>query len=238
MIDINCDMGEGVLGEEALMPYVTSVNIACGGHTGDEASMQATVELARRYGLRVGAHPSFPDRENFGRSEMHLPLDEVECAVYEQCRALATELTHVKPHGALYNQAAKDPALAKAIARGVARLSRSVALVGLAGSVMLDAFREEGFETIAEAFADRRYEPDGTLRSRKLPGALIDNPAEAAEQALMIAKKSLAQTICIHSDTPGALPIAIAVRHALSSKGYATHFAVPSTRPDALGGNR
>jgi UPF0271 protein len=214
-------MGEGVPGEEALMPYVTSVNIACGGHAGDEASMRLTVELARRYGLRIGAHPSFPDRENFGRTEMQLPLDVVERAVHEQCvamAAIASEIRHVKPHGALYNQAAKDAGLARAIARGVARFSRNVSLVGLAGSVMLDVFRDEGFTAVAEAFADRRYEPDGTLRSRKLAGALIDDPAEAAEQALRIEQKFLAQTICIHSDSPGALAIAIAVHHALSSK--------------------
>jgi len=242
-IDLNCDMGE-MLGavfdgtQESLMPSLTSVNIACGGHAGDANTMKATVEQALRWHLAIGAHPGYADRANFGRLELHLPPEAVVDSVFEQVRALAdiatgcgAGLTHVKPHGALYNQAVKDRALARAIADGVDRWNRNVVLVGLAGSKMLDAFREAGFQTAAEAFADRRYEPDGTLRSRKFDDALIRDPAEAGRQASSIAARGKvvacngaevavdAQTICIHGDTPGAPEIARAVAHALRQAG-------------------
>src|SRR5271166_2432417 len=222
-MDINSDVGElqsmiedGT--QEALMPFLTSVNIACGGHAGDAQTMRTTVEQARRHGLAIGAHPGYPDRKNFGRLELDMPLQAVEQTVYDQICALAgfaPEIKHVKPHGALYNQAVKSTLLAEAIARGVARYSRDVTLVGLAGSAMLHVFREEGFKVFAEAFGDRRYEADGTLRSRKHADALIGDPAEAAAQAVRIAEKGLAQTICIHSDTPGSVAIARAVSLAL-----------------------
>jgi 5-oxoprolinase (ATP-hydrolysing) subunit A len=230
-IDINCDMGEAPEAiadgtQESLMPSLTSVNIACGGHAGDEATMRATLEQARRWGLAIGAHPGYPDRENFGRRELNLPPAEVEAAVFEQVRALArlaaahgAEIVHVKPHGALYNQAANNPALARAIADGVARFSRNVALVGLAGSGMLGVFRDAGFRVAAEAFADRRYEPDGTLRSRKFEDALIRDPDQAAGQALRIAREGAARTICIHGDTPGAPKIAASVARVLREAG-------------------
>lgn len=225
-MDLNCDMGEDPVSiadgsQEALMPFLTSVNIACGGHAGDERTMQATVEQALRWKLSIGAHPGYPDPANFGRVEMDLSMDAVERTVYEQIRALArfAFVVHVKPHGALYNRAAKDPELARAIARGTARFSKDVILVGLAGSSMLDVFREEGFRTAAEAFADRRYEPDGTLRSRKFEDALIHDPQEAAAQALRIARNRNVQTICIHSDTPGALEIAREVKRTLQESG-------------------
>jgi len=204
--------------QEALMPYLTSANIACGGHAGDEQTMRITAEQARRYKVGIGAHPGYPDRENFGRLELQMPLAAVEETVYDQICALAAiapDIVHVKPHGALYNQAVKNQPLAAAIARGVARYRRDVALMGLAGSSMLDVFREEGFRVLAEAFADRRYEPDGTLRSRKYPDALIQDPIEAAAQAVRIAEQGRAQTICIHSDTPGSVAIARAVSQAL-----------------------
>jgi len=222
-MDINSDVGElrsmiddGT--QEALMPFLTSANIACGGHAGDEQTMRVTVEQARRHNVAIGAHPGYPDRENFGRLEMDMPLKAVEQTVYDQVCALAAiapEMVHVKPHGALYNQAVKNTLLAAAIARGVARYSRDVALMGLAGSPMLHVFREEGFRVLAEAFADRRYEADGTLRNRKHADALIGDPVEAAAQAVRIAEKGLAQTICIHSDTPGSVAIARAVSLAL-----------------------
>src|SRR5229473_7404495 len=225
-IDLNCDMGElpeaiadGT--QEALMRSVTSVNVACGGHAGDERTMRTTLEQALRAGAVVGAHPGYADRENFGRLELKLPAETIAECVFEQVRALAeiaaacgARLAHVKPHGALYNQAVKSRELAEAIAKGVARWSREVVLVGLAGSPMLEVFREAGFAVAAEAFADRRYEADGTLRSRKFADALICNPAEAARQAMSLAKDGSviasdgsvialdAQTICIHSDTP------------------------------------
>jgi 5-oxoprolinase (ATP-hydrolysing) subunit A len=242
-IDLNCDMGElpeaiadGT--QEALMPSLTSVNIACGGHAGDAQTMQITIAQALRWKLAIGAHPGYPDRANFGRLELNLSPEAIADSVYEQVRALAeiaarsgVRLTHVKPHGALYNQAVHNRQLAEAIAKGVARWGRDVVLVGLAGSPMLDVFREAGFPVVAEAFADRRYEPDGTLRSRKHPDALIRDPAEAGRQALSIVRRGTviardgnqvavnAQTICIHGDTPGAPQIAAAVAKTLRKAG-------------------
>src|SRR5260370_28701751 len=178
-VDLNCDMGElreaiadGT--QESLMPSLTSVNIACGGHAGDEQTMKTTIEQALRWKLAIGAHPGYADRANFGRLELKLPPKEIASSVFEQVRALAevaercrARLVHVKPHGALYNQAVRNRELAEAIAEGVAQWSRDVVLVGLAGSPMLDGFPEAGFTVAAEAFAGRRYEADGTLRSRK-----------------------------------------------------------------------
>ncbi|HTS78873.1 MAG TPA: 5-oxoprolinase subunit PxpA [Bryobacteraceae bacterium] len=242
-IDLNSDMGEipaditsGL--QESIMRSITSVNIACGGHAGDERTMKITIEQALRWNLAIGAHPGYADRENFGRMELDLPLAQIEESVFGQIRALAeiaatyaTAIVHVKPHGALYNQAVNRPELARAIANGVARFSKDVVLVGLAGSRMLDVFRDAGFRVAAEAFADRRYEPDGTLRSRKFEDALIRDPKLAAEQAARIARKQGiiaidgstvaidAQTICLHSDTPGAPQIAEAVAAGLQEAG-------------------
>jgi len=218
-IDINCDMGEILQAvddgtEESIMPNLTSVNIACGGHAGDEYTMRRTVEQARRHSLAIGAHPGYPDRVNFGRLELDIPFDDLEHSITAQIAALAriaNDIVHVKPHGALYNQAVRNRGLAAAIARGVARFSRDVVLVGLAGSPMLDVFRDAGFKVAPEGFADRRYEPDGTLRSRKFDDALIRDPAQAAAQALEIVQAGRACTICIHGDTPGAPAIAAAV---------------------------
>jgi len=242
-IDLNCDMGElpeaiadGT--QESLMRSITSVNIACGGHAGDEHTMKTTIEQALRWKLAIGAHPGYPDRENFGRLELKLPLNEISASVFEQVLALAkvaercgARLVHVKPHGALYNQAVHNRELAKAIAEGTARWRHDVVLVGLAGSPMLDVFQQAGFAVAAEAFADRRYEADGTLRSRKFEDALIRNPEEAAWQALGIAERGVviasdgsevevdAQSLCIHSDTPGAPKIAETVARTLREAG-------------------
>jgi len=242
-IDLNCDMGElpeaiadGT--QEALMRSITSVNIACGGHAGDEQTMRTTIEQALRWKVAIGAHPGYADRANFGRLELKLPPSDIADSVFEQVRALAqaaercgARVVHVKPHGALYNQAVKNRELADAIAKGVAKWRKDVVLVGLAGSRMLDVFREAGFAVAAEAFADRRYEPDGTLRSRKFEDALIRDPAGAAKQALSIAQRGIvtahdgsevpisAQTICIHGDTPGSVQIAAAVLRTLHEAG-------------------
>jgi UPF0271 protein len=224
--------------QESLMRSITSVNIACGGHAGDAQTMRTTIKQALRWKLAIGAHPGYPDRENFGRLELKVPSSEIANSVFEQVRALAevakrcgARLVHVKPHGALYNQAARNREIAQAIAQGVARWSRDVVLFGLAGSPILDVFREAGFTVAAEAFADRRYEPDGTLRSRKFEDALIRNPEEAAWQALGIAERGLviasdgsevavnAQTLCIHADTPGAPEIAATVARTLREAG-------------------
>ena len=242
-IDLNCDMGElpeaiadGT--QEALMRSITSANVACGGHAGDETTMRTTIEQALRHNVAVGAHPGYPDRANFGRLELKMSPQEVAAAVFAQVQAFAdaakargAPVVHVKPHGALYNQAVKNRDLARAIADGVARWNRDVVLVGLAGSPMLDVFREAGFAVAAEAFADRRYEPDGTLRSRKLDDALMRDPVQAAEQALRMVERGTviasdgsevpvaAQTICIHGDTPGSVQIAVAVSRALRHAG-------------------
>jgi UPF0271 protein len=242
-IDLNCDMGElpeaiadGT--QEALMPSITSVNVACGGHAGDEQTMKTTVEQALRWKLAIGAHPGYPDRANFGRLELKLPVEAIADTVFEQVRALAeiaagcgVRLAHVKPHGALYNQAVRSRELAGAIAKGVGRWGRDVVLVGLAGSPMLEVFREAGFDVAAEAFADRRYEADGTLRARKFEDALIRDPEEAGRQALSIVERETviacdgsevavnARTICIHGDSPGAPKIAAAVARRLREAG-------------------
>src|SRR5881398_3554242 len=238
-IDLNCDLGElpeaiadGT--QEALLRSITSANVACGGHAGDERTMRTTIEQAMRAGVAVGAHPGYPDRENFGRLELKMSAEAVANSVYEQVRALAevaakcgAKLVHVKPHGALYNQAVKNRELAEAIAQGVAKFSKNLVLMGLAESPMLKVFRKAGFAVAAEAFADRRYEPDGTLRSRKFENALIRDPAQAGVQALRIVERGMviacdgtevsvdAQTICIHGDTPGAPQIAATVTRIL-----------------------
>ena len=255
-IDLNCDMGElpeaiadGT--QEALLRSITSANVACGGHAGDAQTMRTTIDQAMRAGVAVGAHPGYPERANFGRLELDMPHEALAESICEQVRSCAgiavacgTSLTHVKPHGALYNQAVKNRDLAVAIAAGVAKAigaeRRSECssgfillpvLVGLAGSPMLDVFRHAGFPVAAEAFADRRYEPDGTLRSRKFDDALIRDPAEAARQAVSIAQRGVvtahdgtevelaAQTMCVHGDTPGAPQIAAAVASALRDAG-------------------
>ena len=238
-VDLNCDMGElpeaiADGSQERLMPYLTSVNVACGGHAGDQLTMAATIRQASKWRLRLGAHPGYPDRRNFGRLELRLSSEQIADTVFAQVGALAAvaaangmPVLHVKPHGALYNQAVNNAEIARAIADGVKRWRSDVILVGLANSPMLDVFRKAGFEVAAEAFADRRYEPDGTLRSRRFDDALIRDPDSAAEQAWRIVEKrnviasdgSLlpidAQTICIHGDTPGTEQIVEAVARRL-----------------------
>jgi UPF0271 protein len=242
-IDLNCDMGEGFgayrLGnDEVLMGLVTSANIACGYHAGDPLVMDRTVRLAAQYGVGIGAHPGFPDLVGFGRRAMLLAPEEIENAVLYQVGALAafarsvgSELAHVKPHGALYNMAAKDIEVAWAIARGVARAGEEIIVVGLAGSVMIEAALEAGLRVAREGFADRAYEADGSLRSRKLDGALIHDPETAAERAVRIARDGIAvaytgeeiplqvDTLCVHGDTPGAVEIVKAIRRRLEEAG-------------------
>jgi UPF0271 protein len=258
-MDLNCDMGElpdavsdGT--QESLMASLTSVNIACGGHAGDARTMKETIEQALRWKLDVGAHPGYADRANFGRLELRVPPEVIVDSVFEQVRALAAiaaecgaRVTHVKAHGALYNQAARDRVVAGAIADGVGRSNRDLVLVGLAGSLMLDVFRELGFRVAAEAFADRRYEADGSLRSRKFADALIRDPAEAGQQALRIAERGTviahdgseiaanAQTICIHGDTPGAAVIAAAVAKMLRQAGVGLSALSRGSRHDLRG---
>jgi UPF0271 protein len=241
-IDLNADVGESFgawsLGEdEALIPLVSSVNVAAGLHAGDPQTIQRTIAIAAQHGVAVGAHPGYPDLAGFGRRAMALSPAEIEASVLYQvgavaafARAAGVELRHVKAHGALYNRAATDPMAAAAIARAVARFSPAVRLVGLAGSPMVDAGREVGLVVVEEAFADRAYEADGTLRSRSLPGAVLDDPGAAAAQAVAIVRGELraidgtpiavrAGTLCVHGDLAGAAARAGAVRAALLAAG-------------------
>ncbi len=241
-IDLNADVGESLgawsLGEdEALIPLLSSVNVAAGLHAGDPVVIERTVALAVRAGAAIGAHPGYPDLAGFGRRAMALSPGEIEASVLYQVGAVAAfarsagaELRHVKAHGALYNRAARDPDAAAAIARAVRRFSASLVLVGLAGSALVQAGREAGLAVAEEAFADRAYGPDGSLRSRDLPGAVLDDPGDAARQALAIVRGTLsasdgsplavrADTICVHGDLPGAAARARAVREALVGAG-------------------
>jgi 5-oxoprolinase (ATP-hydrolysing) subunit A len=243
-VDLNADLGEGfgayVIGDDAaVLSVVTSANIACGFHGGDPRVMDRTVGLAVRHGVAVGAHPGHFDLRGFGRRPIPAEPAEIETDVLYQVGALSafarahgTALVHVKPHGALYNQAAADAGVARAIARGVARAGRDLVLVGLAGSApMREAAEAEGLRFAAEAFADRRYEPDGSLRARRHADAVLHDPAAAAAQAVSIVRdgqaldlegrpvRVRADTLCIHGDTPGAAETARAVRRALEAAG-------------------
>ena len=216
-IDLNCDMGENIGNDAEIMPYITSVNIACGFHAGDSKTMRETVRLAKRYGVNVGAHPGWLDVAGFGRREMSLPPEEVEALILYQIGALAAiaraegvELVHIKPHGALYNQAAKDRELANAIAGAVKRFSGNLILVGLAGSELIEGGLEVGLKVANEGFPDRNYNPDGTLVSRKERHAIIESPEEVAKHALDLiqngilfgGKRVRVDTLCLHGDHP------------------------------------
>ena len=239
-IDLNADVGEECGGDEALLPLVTSCNIACGAHAGDAATMRRTVELALGHGVRIGAHPGYADRANFGRVTVPLEPDAIADLVGSQIAALAriagecgAVLRHVKPHGALYNLAARDELVADAIARSVAAFDRGLILVALADSVLVAAGKAHGLPVAREAFVDRAYHADGTLRPRHLPGAVHSDPARAISQALALAAgqpfaaydgamlRRQADTLCIHGDTPQALEFARALRAALREAGIA-----------------
>ena len=238
-MDINSDMGEinRLLDDgtyEKIMNYVTSINLACGGHAGDETMMAAMVALAKDKGVNVCAHPSSPDKENFGRIDMDMDQNELLDSVRDQIQLLVdigaengVELTHVKPHGALYNRAVNDEGVAQTIGKAIMQVDPSLKVMGLAGSKMLTVFKALGLEPVGEAFADRSYESDGTLRNRKYDDALITDPDKAAFQAKNMVEGTVisfegkaiemnAQTICIHSDTPNAVAIAEAVREEIN----------------------
>jgi 5-oxoprolinase (ATP-hydrolysing) subunit A len=239
-IDLNGDVGESFgayeIGHDAaLIPILTSVNIACGFHAGDPGVMRATVALAREHGTAVGAHPGFPDLVGFGRREMKATPREVEDLVAYQIGALAAiaaaqgvRLAHVKPHGALYNMAARDVDLAEAIARAIAAVDPSLALFGLPGSQSLEAAQRHKVRAVSEAFADRAYRRDGSLLPRNEPGAVIDDEQIVVTRAVAIARERMViaadgtrvpldvQTICVHGDTPGAAVLASRIRKALS----------------------
>jgi UPF0271 protein len=243
-IDLNADVGESfgawAMGADAeLLALVTSANVACGFHAGDPMVMDRTVALAVRAKVALGAHPSHPDLRGFGRRAIQADPADIERDVLYQvgalqafARAHGARVVHVKPHGALYNQAAEDEAVARAIARGVVRADAKLILVGLASTtVMRRAAEAEGLRFAAEAFADRRYTPRGTLVSRREPGAVLHDPAQAAAQAVKIATEGRvvaidgtevevrADTLCLHGDNPAAVANAAAVRGALESAG-------------------
>jgi len=238
-IDLNCDMGESFgayhLGQDAqLMPFITSANIACGYHAGDPLVMAATIRLAAQHGTAVGAHPGYPDLQGFGRRNMDLTAAEVEAMVLYQIGALAglaraagVEIAHVKPHGALYNQAAKEIETARAVARAVAGFSKQLILVGLAGSRSIEAGLELGLRVAQEAFPDRAYYPDGSLRSRRLPGAVLESAEEVERHAVELARDGIrlesgalrVDTLCLHGDHASAAENAHRVRAALKTQG-------------------
>lgn len=228
------------------MPLITSANIACGYHAGDVDTMREAIEVALREGVAVGAHPSFPDREHFGRRDMHMPATALRDSVVAQvlalaevARSLGVRLQHVKPHGALYNMAARDEQVADAVATAVARVDGSLLLFGLAGSHVLSAGRRAGLRTVSEVFADRGYRADGTLVPRTEEDSLIVDPAAVAARALgMVRDRSVLsndgvrvpldpETICVHGDTPGAAALATAIRNALQVAGVIVSAPAP-----------
>jgi len=218
-IDINCDMAEGVGNERELMPLISSANIACGYHAGSKELMTETVELCLRHNVAIGAHPSLPDRENFGRTNMNLPLSQVREIVIDQvyllreiAETLGGKLHHVKPHGALYNMAARDPLLSNCIAKAVKDIDTNLILYGLSQSAMINEALKIGLKTASEVFADRTYQPDGSLTPRSHPNALIYDERQAVRQALQLIREHKvraeggnyisvkADTLCLHGD--------------------------------------
>lgn len=245
-VDINTDAGESfgrwkIGDDESLLPYVSSANVACGAHAGDPLAMERMAAACARHGVGLGAHPGFPDLQGFGRREMRMSPSEIEAFMMYQIGALrifaeyyGTPLTHVKPHGSLYNMASVDESYAEAVARAVARSTRrgeTLVLVGLANSLMTDAAKKVGVPFASEGFCDRGYTRDGNLVKRGTPGALISQVSEVAKRAAqMVTERTVTaldgtqvplrvDTICIHSDTPGALDIAAGVNSALKEAG-------------------
>ena len=224
-IDLNCDLGEGSPFDAALMPLITSANICCGAHAGDAATAHATLELAKTYGVQVGAHPGFADREHFGRRELTLTRDEISTECRNQvgtlaglAKALEIPLKYIKPHGALYNMACRDLAVAAAIVESATMFCLPV--MGLPNS-QLQAACLGKCSFIAEGFADRRYRSDGSLVPRGQPGAFITEPDEAVAQLLQMLNEHRVQTICVHGDNPKALLFVRKLREVLAAIGVA-----------------
>jgi len=237
-IDLNSDLGEGARNDAAIMPFITSANVACGGHAGDERTMRETIALALRHGVGIGAHPGYPDRANFGRTAQRLDAAVLVGELQRQLSALDrvaeeldAEVRHVKPHGALYNQAERDANVAGSIVAAVCSWRAQATVFASPASALERAARDAGLRVALEGFVDRAYEPDGTLRSRRLQGAVIDDPAIAAAQAVSIAREGGIRTIdgtlvvlpvdtlCLHGDRPEAALIAREVRSALEAAG-------------------
>lgn len=225
--DLNCDMGEEIGMDEAIMPFITSVNIACGFHAGNSDTIKKTIDLALKYGVRIGAHPSFRDKDNFGRLEMHLTSDKVYALIIEQliridliAKETGASLSHIKPHGALYNMAARDFNLAKVIALAVKDFNDQLIVFGLSGSALIRESEHLGLKVANEVFADRTYQEDGSLTPRKQPGALITDKEECLKQVIQMVQEGsvttlsqkvipiIADTICIHGDGKNAVNFA------------------------------
>lgn len=243
-IDLNCDLGEGMATDAAIMPFISSANIACGFHAGDTDTMKRTVALCLEHGVAIGAHPGFDDQPNFGRVEQQLPApgayyDLIIQQLQLMQRVAAEEgaaMHHVKPHGALYNMSARDAAIAKAIAQAVFDVDKRLVLFGLAGSVSVTEANKLGLKTVHEFFADRTYQPDGSLTPRSRPDALITNHEQAVAQALTIASEHRVKalngewvaavpddalvSICLHGDGAHAIEFARLIHQALSSAGF------------------
>lgn len=238
-IDLSCDLGEAADEDEdrvesRLWPLVTSANVACGGHTGDLASMQQAVERARTYSVALGAHPSYPDRASFGRRRMSISAAALVDSLVEQVGALEAvargaglRVAHVKPHGALYNDAHHDRGLAESIVAAVRRLPGKVAIVCAPASSLFEAGREAGIRMIAEGFADRRYARDGSLVPRTEADALLLDRNEAAQQAASLATEGKVSTICIHSDMTGSVERLLAIREGLAAQGFGFRSCAP-----------
>ncbi|MEQ9425207.1 MAG: 5-oxoprolinase subunit PxpA [Cyclobacteriaceae bacterium] len=242
-VDINCDMGESygrfrVGNDEAIFPYISSCNIACGFHGGDPLHIERTIQLAQQYDVQIGAHPSYPDLSGFGRRKMEIPLEELKALVKYQISAVkglaeshGVPLKYVKPHGALYNTVAKSEAESRAIIEAVREISGDLILLGLAGSVTAELSIKMDQPFAAEAFADRKYESDGSLRSRNLEGAVLTDPEKAAQQVLSIIKDEKviayngdsvsikADSICIHGDNTNAVHILQSISESLDAEG-------------------
>jgi UPF0271 protein len=237
-LDFNCDLGEGCGDDAAIIPLLSSANIACGGHAGDAATMHATVALCRRHGVAIGAHPSFPDREHFGRRELATTPAEVYAFVHDQLQALATiaaaagaRVGHLKPHGALYNLAARDRTVADAIAAATRDFAAGLHLVGLSGSALTDAGTAAGLRVVHEAFAERRYEADGTLTPRARPEAVLHDLDESLAQVRRLVRDGVViartgetvplrmDTLCLHGDRADAAAFARALRDTLQAEG-------------------
>jgi 5-oxoprolinase (ATP-hydrolysing) subunit A len=225
-IDLNADVGEGAPDDTELLARVTSASIACGFHAGDALIMRQTVATAARHGVTIGVHPSYPDIAGFGRRAMDATVDQVTAYVIYQigaldavCRAAGTRIRYVKPHGALYNRAATDTATAGAIANAIRLVDPSLWLLGLAGSALIEAGQALGLRTASEAFVDRAYQPDGTLVPREVPGAVLTDIPTIVAGAVRLVRESRADSLCVHSDTPGAVALVLAVRAALEAQG-------------------
>ena len=229
-IDLNCDLGEGLLTDEQIIPLISSANIACGYHAGDEDTMKRTIELCLEHNINIGAHPSWPDKENFGRTEMHKTTTEIIDLVIAQlqlidktAKQLGAKFTHVKPHGALYNQSAKDLVIAESIANSVHVFNPQLILFGLSGSLSIEAAKQKGLQTANEVFADRTYTDEGSLTPRSQQNAMIESIDVAVEQALRMIQQQkvvttsgkiipvVADTICLHGDGKHAVEFCKAI---------------------------